>query len=271
MPSTNIWLLDIATDKGTRIAEQPNSSAPEADYHIVRSRPRWSPDGKQLAWDEITEGVPPGSNPGVPLERLVVYDLASRSGRILSGTPEFAIGVAPAEWGPTGIAIMQGDENNDRHLRVISLAGKTVFDAKLADDEWDWSWITIDGDGAYLVTGKRLFNTRTGKESDSPVSFSVQSPAGASGITFTTTDLSGKRDWNLVLPGKSPQPIGQLHNIVAAWAIAPDGIQAAFLKNDDKDVWIEVVSIHGIKTTIHPDCEPLTLSWGPLTMEGKRR
>ncbi|GGO26754.1 TolB family protein [Deinococcus humi] len=47
---TNIWLLDLATRKATRLTTQPPRE--RGDEGLIRSTPAWSPDGSFLAWTQ---------------------------------------------------------------------------------------------------------------------------------------------------------------------------------------------------------------------------
>ena len=48
-PPTNIWIMDISSERFRLIADQTGASA----AGILRSLPSWSPDGRQLAWLQL--------------------------------------------------------------------------------------------------------------------------------------------------------------------------------------------------------------------------
>lgn len=50
---SNIWLMDLNTSTFRRTAAQPDGATPETG--LVRSNPVWSPDGTQLAWEELID------------------------------------------------------------------------------------------------------------------------------------------------------------------------------------------------------------------------
>lgn len=100
LPS-NIWVINVASGDGVRVAEQPADASffteGVPDKGIIRSDPAWSPDGGRLVWGEET--YPERIN------SIVVYDLAAGARVIASNLPPSAGVPAPKEvrWGQSGI------------------------------------------------------------------------------------------------------------------------------------------------------------------------
>ena len=107
----NIWVMDIATEAFTRIAEQP-----AAPSEIYRSTPTWSPDGTQLAWTEVFQNYS---------SQIVIYDFATNSQRVL--TDDFDLGfqdaglfVPPVIWGAGGLSrLLFTFEGSNNGIRTI--------------------------------------------------------------------------------------------------------------------------------------------------------
>jgi hypothetical protein len=84
LPS-DIWVYDLNAVKATRITIQPDDASlaveGKPDKGWIRSKPAWSPDGKQLAW---TEALYPNWVP-----QLTVYNLETGAVKTLvTGLPE---------------------------------------------------------------------------------------------------------------------------------------------------------------------------------------
>lgn len=99
-PPANIWILDLATDNYTRIADQ--SGAGEVGY--IRSIPAWSPDSKKLIWSQLDPNYQ-----GLDQATLQVYDLNTRlTATFVSnynlGFQDGGIWMPPVKWGDGGIS-----------------------------------------------------------------------------------------------------------------------------------------------------------------------
>lgn len=105
----NIWVMDVATESFTLIADQAGASA----SGILRSLPSWSPDGRQLAWlqlDPTTQALEAAQlrlhdfNNGTSSTLVSAVDLGFQGGDIR---------MPSLRWGSGGIARLHFDYPND--------------------------------------------------------------------------------------------------------------------------------------------------------------
>lgn len=101
----NIWIMDIATENHTLIADQ--SGAGSAGY--LRSLPAWSPDSRKLAWLELDANAPDGNTAALKL-----YDIAANTTSLLAtnvelGSQGSGVNMPILRWGQAGIAKLRYD------------------------------------------------------------------------------------------------------------------------------------------------------------------
>ncbi len=104
-PPGNIWVMDIARESLTLIADR--SGASTAGY--LRSLPAWSPDSRKLAWLELD----PGAH-GVNAAALKLHDIAANATSLLAanvdiGAQGSSVDMPTPRWGPGGIAMLRLD------------------------------------------------------------------------------------------------------------------------------------------------------------------
>ena len=99
-PPANIWVMDIATETFTRIADQTGSG--EVGY--LRSVPAWSPDSSKLIWSQLDPNFQ-----GLDQATLQIHDLNTGLTTTFAqgynmGFQDGGIWMPPVKWGAGGIA-----------------------------------------------------------------------------------------------------------------------------------------------------------------------
>ena len=99
-PPADIWIMDLASETFTRIADQTDASP----AGILRSLPAWSPDGARLAWIELDP-----QRHALDAASLRIYDLATGALTALAtpidlGSQSSDIHMPSLSWGGGGIA-----------------------------------------------------------------------------------------------------------------------------------------------------------------------
>jgi hypothetical protein len=161
----NIWVIDLATSAGTRLADQP-PDARAIDKYVERSQPAWSPDGKFLVWTDLPAGQPAPDGSKRRWERLIVYDLAKKTERTLvpdlpRGTIDALRNPTPLAWGAAGLLFLITPEPDA--VYVYSAGGKPLTKISLTAAECTscdtTAWLK-DGDKADPGSSQSLFPNR---------------------------------------------------------------------------------------------------------------
>jgi hypothetical protein len=284
LPST-IWILDVNTFEGIRIADQPaNASmytAGAPDNYILRSDPTWSPDSTQIAWTEMVAQNGQMS----PTPRLVVYTLATKETRVIianlppQGSYEGSIPMA-VKWGSRGIAVKQLTIKTDQGLEsfntlwVYDPNGSLISQSSPYPGMADFVWID-DQSNAYLGiltyldkgTPKNFWqfvDPLTGSTSSQipggvPELYSVNAPSGTT-IRPASVDLSGAWIIENTSTNQSftiESPLGINYPLLNRVGISSDGGQVAYMDSAN------VVVTTGNSLSNVPVASPTALIWGP--------
>ncbi len=130
----DIWLMDIATESFTLVADQAGASA--AGY--LRSLPIWSPDSRQLAWLQLDP-----STQALDRAALQVHDIATGATSILVdavnlGFQDSNIRMPRLRWGAGGIARLLFEYVGDSQTPALFIefidgatGATTTYDLKL--------------------------------------------------------------------------------------------------------------------------------------------
>lgn len=298
-PPTNVWVLNITTDDGVRIAEQPpgikfcedNPGNPPPKY-IKHLWPAWSPDSKSLVWVEYQpQEDHPGATDNFIHYRLVTYNLAQKLRRVIVAALPLdqenghnGGDVAPVDWGQSGIVSFAY-----AGLYIYDAEGKQLFFGKKFDPGFDACstllgvpqarWVK-DGDKTYVYfedcshpTQVLLVDSLTYQPSEPPGQLEIYNLNAPDQLSLVPT-FDDKQNvlWQVLAPGQpghtldlkqaglNGPPISALDRI----AISPDGQQVAYLS--DNGVMLYDKNGHTTPVDIKPNADQgiAWIGWGPV-------
>lgn len=141
----DLAVRDLETGKNRRLTNK--GTWKESQDFALWSR--WSPDGRQLAYDWYIDR--PGATPSDTLE-LRVMAVANSQSRVLYKTRDDKEWVETADWSPDGkqIAVVRGTENNKNEIVLVSTADGRLRVLKTLGREWPWP-VLFSPDGRYLL------------------------------------------------------------------------------------------------------------------------
>lgn len=119
--TTNIWRLDLAIFRATRLTAQPAGA--RGGGGRIRSTPAWSPDGRLLAWTELEAGAPRGR------QTLVVRGVATGRTRVVqTAVPDYPTpGPPPAVlWSAYGLLTIGPTPTEPTNVFVFDPGGRVV-------------------------------------------------------------------------------------------------------------------------------------------------
>ncbi len=252
LPS-NIWVMDIATGNAERIAAQPeNPSRDKSDARfILRSEPGWSPTGRQLVWTEIDVNAAEKSNTDLKTERLVVYDLDTKTSRVIvEKLPAHRFTdiiplISEVAWGLPGIAVLTHVDDSKKFPEMVTVftpEGKQIAQSKEFENSgFQFSqmiWIE-DGGSFYItnITGDMYLDPQTaavvdfGNVSAIPELYSTLNPNGVSLYYGDKTVGEGNPVWLINYKGevRGEMAAQGRYYYLSGIAISPDGERAAYI------------------------------------------
>ncbi|HVO42445.1 MAG TPA: hypothetical protein VMT34_07470 [Aggregatilineales bacterium] len=294
--AVNLWVHNIVTGEGFRIAEQP----PNANYYdhsappiyTTRPQPAWSPDSRSLAWGEIDQEIPrPGGNGTQWVYQLVIYDLATRSQRVivpsLNGLQLITDGTV-VDWGPAGILLASANAEPYSTLDGVDIydpEGKPLLHRMLTGyGKLCWYepalaaiWVTDDGkqlahvcvldaDGSPQELLIDPVSGEVTRQSGALERYSLTAPEGIGLFLTPAQDAPSRLEWNMFIPGTPPVKVDTLsqNNFpLRVAAIAPDGHHAAFLTDQGIKVYDDNGQITPVDIPLHEYQVIVWIGWGP--------
>ena len=285
-PPADIWIMELATEAFTRIADQSGASA--AGY--LRSLPVWSPDSRKLAWIQLDPLVQ-----AFDAATLQVHDFATGA-RSAFGNP-LDLGIQGVDiqlpylrWGAGGIARLLhsagAGDSSELYVQIIDVENGTLsqfnlnLDASGDNAVRDFVWVnhlgssqlalqiqdywevlnTADGSRARLLDPPRLKN-RGISGAIQVIPASVANANGDWDIHWYAT--SGA---NLYNTGYSSPRID--HNHLPG--VSPDGTRMAWHNGDHISSWNiglaegnQALASDASHRRSFPVPEPVSVVWAP--------
>ncbi len=243
----NTYILEVATGKSRRLSVQPaNASlAVNAEVYTLRSTPSWSPDGRTLAWTEITMDRANGINTDGTVEQLVIYDVNTDVQRVIvDKLPEHTtVNTNPVlsevAWGYPGIAVVthQPGEAGSDLISIYSETGTLISQTEPLPSFGSSQvvWITDDGvDFLAPITGEFMIDPASGEQvalDGTPEVYNPNYPDGVSMFFGDKTVGEGNPVWLLAINGIPKVELaasGRYYN-ESGIAISEDGKQVAYI------------------------------------------
>lgn len=190
----DIYLVEVGAARVEKISTNFGSD----------TAPRWSPDGRTIAWIAEPYTGPPladGTAPSaVVTSRLMLYDVASKTIRDVS-TPAFDLDAGPPQWTADG-------------GRVLFLAGRRVYHEAFAYD------LTA---GAYrqLTTGRTLQAVSISRDGGT-LAVAMDTPEAPADIYVTDPSFASFRKLTDTNPQVAGFALGETE--VVTWK-SPDGLE----------------------------------------------
>lgn len=283
----NIWIMDIATESHTLIADQSGASL----AGILRSLPAWSPDSRKLAWLELD-----ASARQAKAAALKLHDIAANTTSLLVSNIDLAyqsgkIQMPILRWGQAGIARLrlshqQDEQNATQHIDFYDpiTGALTSYDLGLSDNRdnlaRDFVWVDHLGNSLIALQIQdywEIINPYDGTRlrlSDPP-RLKNRSVAGAMQL-IPASIANVDDDWDIhwyATTGANLQYSGYVSprvNPNFLPAMSPDGTEMAWHSGDGVDHWrISMTEGNSALASdpghgrAFPIPEPVSVVWAP--------
>ncbi len=258
LPAT-IWVLNVSTNDAQRVAEQPaDASFMQAniqDKFITRSMPTWSPDSKALAWTEMDADQK---------NHLVVSGLTEKTAKTVAELANEGYGVPmplQVQWGKPGLLVRntavgkdaQNNPTGEDHLSIYDPKGKLIKEFTVGI-VIEFTWIKVgDQDQIAVLWGGTakaplklaqwmLIDPATDKLSEMgglPELYSLTAPDG---LSLSPESADPTANWEIRVGSKGiAAPRFSVYDLYAPSlvTISPDGQQAAYIQNNDLQLFSE--------------------------------
>jgi hypothetical protein len=249
----NIWIQEVATGKAERIADQPEDASRDRETPrlILRSEPSWSPSGRQLAWTEIEVDAENDMNTDLKTERLVVFDLESKTRRVIVDElpahrfTDITPIMSEVSWGLPGIAVLTHVNNVQKFPEMVTVftpQGEQIAQSEQFENSgFQFSqMIWIEDQGVFYltnITGDIFLNPATGDQvmfygfSATPELYSTLNPNGVTLYYGDKTAGEGNPVWLIAYKGevKAEMAAEGRYYYLSGIAISSDGERAAYI------------------------------------------
>jgi hypothetical protein len=283
----DIYLVNLNTGRSTVIASQPTDASfgDGQAHYILRSQPSWSPDGRLLAWTELTLNQ---AAPGTQSESLVIYDAASKKVQTL--IPQLpahrVVGPYPAlsevSLGPDGLIAVKVhispdiDSNGREWLYFYDEIGKEITrleKLEAVEQTYESSqliWLSgLDMPHVSCMACTTRINPRTGAAGPLNGTLELYSPLAPDKLSvYYGADAGDESNltWIIAHNGKQVSTfasvrIANLRDV----AIAPDGMQvaSAYYVGQGRTAGVFIYQMQRdqiVKVTVNV----IGLGWGPM-------
>lgn len=121
-PPADVWLMDVAAEEFTLVADQAGAGA----SGILRSLPVWSPDSQRLAWIELDPQVQALNAASLQVHDMETGARAAFGSPLDLGIQGTSIRISSLRWGGGGIARLlynasSGNEQGDLFVQFINM------------------------------------------------------------------------------------------------------------------------------------------------------
>lgn len=288
-PPSNIWVMDVATETFTRIADQSGSG--EVGY--LRSVPAWSPDSSKLIWSELNPNLQ-----GYDQATLQIHDINTGLTTTFAqnynmGFQDGGIWMPPVKWGAGGIArrlftYMEGSRDPFLFMEIYDPSTGNLtrydlgFDANSAFNNYvqDYVWVNHQGRSMLALrthTGWELFDPTNGSRSALSAPPRLKASFISGGLELVPVIISDPNggsqvQWQVVI-GNSEYNTGYvsygLDNGFTP-SISPDASQIAWHNGDGVSTWQPGTGQTGRTSGSNQASErtylipaPTTVAWAP--------
>jgi len=287
-PPADIWILDIAGQNLSKIADQTGASS--AGY--LRSTPAWSPDSRKLAWLQIDPLVQTLEGASLQVYSLDTGATANLAGDVNLGYQESNITVPGLRWGAGGIARMffaflYGNQSPFTFLEVFNPTTGTrrQFNLERTPDianlASDFMWADHLGQNLILLRIQdhwEVLNPLDGSRSRLTDAPRLKNRFLTGGLELIPTAVADQRGgwefhWRAVTGGRLYETgyISRDVDVNRQPALSSNGSQMAWQNGERVNVWrlgmlteARALASDAVAYNAFPIPGPVSLVWAPM-------
>ena len=280
-PPANIWVMDIARESQSLIADQSGAGA----AGTLRSLPAWSPDSGKLAWLELDPGAQGGNAAALKLHDIATNTTSLLATNVDLGAQGSSVDMPTLRWGRGGIAMLRMDHQAQLIDFYDSTSGALAsYDLQLNknSDNLVRDFVWVDHLGSSLVALQiqdywEIINPYDGTRlrlSDPPRLKNRAITGAMQLIPASVANADG--DWDIhwyATTGANLQNSGYVSprvNYNFLPALSPNGTQMGWHGGDSVDHW-QISMTEGNRALasavghgrVFPIPEPVSVVWAP--------